>query len=80
MTEEIRNKLIDSAHDEISDIQKYMDMSSEVSGSAGGVLKDIARDEYTHAKHLIEILEEGGGVPEDLKKEWKECRDKHADA
>ena len=55
-------------------------MSSEVSGSAGGVLKDIARDEYTHAKHLVEILEESGGVPEDLEKEWKECRDKHADA
>jgi hypothetical protein len=80
MTEEIRNKLIDSAHDEISDIQKYMDMSSEVSGSAGGVLKDIAHDEYTHAKHLIEILKEDGGIPEDLEKEWKECREKYADA
>ena len=71
--EEFRKQLIRSAMSEIDDVKKYMDLSKQASDVTMGILKDIAHDEYTHANHLVQIIEREGSVPEDLMKKWEEC-------
>lgn len=46
--------------EELSDTVKYANMSREAHGGESQVLRDMAREEYTHAKHLFWILKEHG--------------------
>lgn len=75
--DELRQKMIDSANDEIEDIYKYMNLSEKSTGCTSGVLKDIAHDEYTHAKHLIELLKGNGGIPDDTMQKWEKCKNEY---
>ena len=58
--------------DEMNDIKDYMSMSCELKKSGNDleaqVIKDIAKDESTHAKMLVHILEKNGYNMEETKK------------
>lgn len=81
--QELIDKMIKSAYDEIDGVQKYMHMCEEMK-SAGmecpGMLKDMAHDEYTHAMYMISMIEMHGDVPEELMQKWEECKRMHDQA
>ena len=54
------NKLKEDFNDEINDAMKYNAMSKEAGGCDRQVLKDMAWDEYSHAKQIHRILHEHG--------------------
>jgi ferritin len=57
--------------EEMADIKSYMDMSCELKKSGNDleaqIVKDIAKDESTHAKHIIHMLEKNDYNVEDAK-------------
>ena len=81
--QEMIEKMIRSAYDEIEDVQKYMKMCTDMK-EAGmecpGMMKDIAHDEYTHAMYMISMIDMHHDVPEDLMKKWEECKKMYANA
>lgn len=78
------DRMIESAYDEIEDVQKYMNMSNEAReagwNECAGIIRDIAHEECTHAKHIIGMLRMHNGVPEELMEKYENCKRKHGDA
>ena len=60
---------------EFTDVVTYVELSKNGSGAESQILRDIAREEYTHAKHLKQILKDAGKL-EDFKE--LECKAKAA--
>lgn len=52
-------KLNESLKDEYADVVKYVDFYKETDN---GVFRDIAREEFVHAKHLKHILTSSGNL------------------
>ena len=79
--QELIDKMIESAYDEIADVEKYMNMCDEMK-EAGmecpGMIKDMAHDEYTHAMYMISMIEMENEVPQELLDKWKNCKKMYA--
>ena len=43
-------------HEELEDVIKYTELAKHAEGYERQVLRDMAREEYTHAKHICEIM------------------------
>ena len=61
MMDEMLKKLETALEDEKADAEKYMEMAAEaqeIAPDAGydGILRDIAREEMTHHRHLQAIM------------------------
>lgn len=54
------DKLKDDLKEELHDAIKYANMSREAHGGDRQILHDMAKEEYTHAKHLCQIMREHG--------------------
>ena len=67
-------KLNESLKDEYNDVIKYVDFFKK---SNNAIFRDIAREEFTHAKHLKNILLEAGKLDaaSDLEDEAKAALD-----
>lgn len=66
---DLREFIKDAAADEYEDVCKYME-AAEVATEAGlphhaQMLKDIAKEEYTHAKHICQMGKEMGIVQDE---------------
>lgn len=77
MSNDVINTLSNSLIDEYNDVLKYMKLAKEAGDSDGvaQILSDIAREEYTHASHIKEILEDYGKTNID-NSEVKELKEK----
>lgn len=58
------SKLEYDFHEEISDATKYAGMAKDASGCQRQMLKDMAWDEVSHAKHIEWMMEEHGNSVE----------------
>ncbi len=50
--------------EEVADARKYKGLASKTEGGDRQMLDDMAKEEYTHAKHICQIMKEHG---EDVK-------------
>lgn len=57
--------LNDQLRDEYNDVITYTMLSKEAKDPTAQVLRDIAREEYVHSKHLKDILLKSGKLMED---------------
>lgn len=46
--------------EEVADARKYKALASKTEGGDRQMLDDMAKEEYTHAKHLCQIMKEHG--------------------
>lgn len=46
--------------EEVADAKKYKALASKTEGGDRQMLDDMAKEEYTHAKHLCQIMKEHG--------------------
>ena len=62
MSNDVIATLSNSLADEYNDVLKYKKIAKEAGDSDGiaQILSDIAREEYTHASHIEEILKDCG--------------------
>lgn len=64
----------DRLKDELNDVLTYAKMSEEASTDFDRkILSDIARDEYSHAKHIKEIMKEHN-MPHEHMEEWEKAK------
>lgn len=63
---EYYEKLNTMLQNEYSDVITYVELSKNETGAESQIFRDIAREEFTHAKHLKHILQEAGKL-EDFK-------------
>lgn len=59
-------KLNTMLQNEYSDVITYVELSKNETGAESQIFRDIAREEYTHAKHIKDILHEANKL-EDCK-------------
>lgn len=52
--------LNDQLMGEYQDVVTYINLSKNAKGGDAHILRDIAREEYVHAKHLKSMLQEAG--------------------
>lgn len=55
MKNDLMKKIESSIEEETADAEKYMKMAEEVDDKYACILRDIAHEELTHKKHLIDI-------------------------
>lgn len=59
--------------DELNDVVNYTEMAKHADTEFDRrILSDIARDEFSHAKHIKEIMKEHG-IHADVSEEWKKA-------
>lgn len=58
--EELNNHL----KDEYEDVISYAELSKRATGGDAHILRDMAREEFVHAKHLKNILQSAGRLQE----------------
>lgn len=79
--EKLKEDLMKHFENEMDDIEAYLEMSVRASenghSALGGILHDIARDEYTHAMAIYNALGHHGPVPEKIETMWKEIHAKY---
>lgn len=66
------NELITALRDELGDVVKYCAMSEKC--EYGSILRDIAHEEYQHAKNIYAILEMRGTEIPDMSVQWQAAR------
>lgn len=66
------NELIAALRDELNDVVKYCTMSEGC--EHGSILRDIAHEEYQHAKNIHAILEMRGAEIPDMSAQWQTAR------
>ena len=52
--------LNDQLKDEYEGVITYVNLSKQATDGSSHILKDMAREEYVHSKHLKNILQESG--------------------
>lgn len=57
--------------EEIADARKYKALANRMDGGDRQILDDMAKEEYTHAKHICQIMKEHG---EDAKSNKEQLR------
>ena len=80
--EKIFAKLKEDFKEEINDFYGYLEMSEEAEKAhmdqGYHVLKDMAKEEYIHAKHLKNILSGHGYWTDEFQTNWNEAEMKYA--
>ena len=73
ISKEMRDKLIKQLHEELMDDDMYEVMSRDFDNPCKQVLKGIAHDERSHARHLYDIMKRNDvESPVDLEKKYNE--------
>lgn len=79
--DKLKEELMKHLEEEMHDIEAYLKMSETASEnghtSLGTIMRDIARDEYTHAMVIHDALAYHGDIPEKAEAMWKEIRMKY---
>lgn len=79
--DKIKEEIMKHLENEIDDIEAYLEMAKICNendhSKLGGILHDIAHDEYTHAKVLYDVLGHHEEVPEKVKTMWMDAHSKY---
>lgn len=62
--------------DEIADAMKYKGLAEKTEGGDRQILHDMAKEEYTHAKHICQMMKEHGVGKEENKEQLERLREK----
>lgn len=57
--------------EEMADARKYKALANKSEGGDRQMLDDMAKEEYTHAKHICQMMHEHGENTESLKEHLK---------
>lgn len=66
--------------EEIADAMKYKGLAEKAEGGDRQMLHDMAKEEYTHAKHLCQMMRGHGAGREDNREQLERLREKLMDA